>query len=493
MLDYILAIDAGTTGVRACGFSAKDLTLIYSSYKEISISYPAANSVEQNATEIIDKIKACIKEVCKHIDGSCLAIGITNQRETILCWDKDSLKPVYNAIVWQDKRTTDYCQQLAEDPQISKLIRNKTGLVIDPYFSATKIKWLLQNLNLNPSKIRIGTVDSWIIENLRQPFSGTHISDYSNASRTMLFDIHNLNWSPELLEIFGIPKEILPETVPSGYHFGTIDKNLSESLGFKNPPKILSVLGDQQSALFGQGCFSKSLVKATFGTGSFVLMNVGSEPPSSPEGLLTTIAWAIKEPSVTYALEGSNLVSGAAIKWMRDSLGLIQNSQELEPLALSVPDAGQVCFVPAFVGLGSPFWDPSARGFITGITQGTTKAHLARALVEALVFQVKDITEAMKNYAITPTKVRVDGGASKMNLLCQLLADTLEIPVQRPLITEATALGTAALSGVMLDLWDLQALSNILAPATNFTPEPNNYLKTKYAFWQKCITRAKQS
>lgn len=491
-MDYVLALDAGTTGVRACVFNPATFEIVSSSYQELTLFHPYQDTVEQDPVEIIEKLKMCIKKAVTSVEGRCLAIGITNQRETIVCWNRHDKRPVYNAIVWQDKRSQKYCQQLSSNHKIRETIRTKTGLVIDPYFSATKIQWILSNLKLDPNQIKVGTVDSWIIENLTENTDNLHFTDFSNASRTLLFNIETLTWDKDLLDVFEIPEVILPQCLPSKSNFGQIKNELANFLNIKGSPKIASVLGDQQSALFGQACFEPSLTKATFGTGSFVLMNLGSELISPIEGLLTTVSWAFNEKDTFYALEGSNLVSGSAIKWLRDNIKLIKQSADLEPLAKTVQDSASVVFVPAFVGLGSPHWDPNAKAMILGLTQGVTPGHIARALIEAMVFQTKDIIQSMKQSSIMPTAIKIDGGASQMNLLAQMLADSTGIEVQRPKSIEATALGTAYLAAIWTDLCDLETLKQLSHPTDVFLPQQDNsYLDSKYNAWLDAINRVK--
>ncbi|WP_038042748.1 glycerol kinase GlpK [Thermosipho africanus] len=445
---YILALDQGTTSSRAILFNEKG-EYVYGLNKEYRQIYPRPGWVEHDPYDILNSQIEVAKKVVETVGAENIAaIGITNQRETTILWDKNTGKPVYNAIVWQCRRTASICDDLKEKGY-EKLIKEKTGLVVDAYFSGTKIKWILDNVEGVREKaergdILFGTVDSWLIWNLTG--GKVHVIDYSNASRTMLFNLKTLDWDDEILEILNIPRAILPKPMPSSYVYG-----YTEIFGGKIP--IAGDAGDQQASLFGQTCFEKGMVKNTYGTGCFILMNTGDTPYYSNSGLLTTIAWGVDD-KVEYALEGSIFVAGAAVQWLRDNLKLIDNAAETEDLAKSVPDSGDLYFVPAMVGLGAPYWDMYARGLLIGITRGTTKAHIVRAVLESIAYQTRDVLEVMSKEAeINMGTLRVDGGASNNNFLMQFQADILGVPVERPEVTETTALGAAYLAGLAVGLW----------------------------------------
>ncbi len=447
MPKYILSLDQGTTSSRAILFSPSGEHVSSAAY-EFEQIFPYDGWVEHNPSEIwgseLRAIKAAMKKVGASADDIA-AIGITNQRETTVVWERDTGNPVSNAIVWQCRRTAEFCDALKKTGH-EHTIRKKTGLLIDSYFSAAKLKWILDHTpgarsRAAQGELCFGTVDSWLIFNLTG--GKVHATDYSNASRTMLFNIHTLDWDDELLSLFDIPRAILPEVHPSSYRFGLTDKKL---LGREIP--ISGVAGDQQAALFGQNCTTPGSVKNTYGTGGFLLMNTGETPVESQNGLLTSIAWGL-DGKVTYALEGSVFICGAAIQWLRDAVGLLESSAESEQLAMSVKDSGGAYFVPAFVGLGTPYWDPYARGALFGITRGTTKAHIVRAVLESMALQTADVLAVMQKDADkTLTSLRVDGGASANDLLLQIQADLLNVPILRPACIETTALGAAALAGL---------------------------------------------
>ncbi|ONN27408.1 glycerol kinase [Thermosipho affectus] len=445
---FILALDQGTTSSRAILFdeSGKDVFVKNKEYRQI---YPRPGWVEHDPFDILNSQIEVAKLAVDTVGvENIAAIGITNQRETTILWDKRTGKPVYNAIVWQCRRTAEICDDLKEKGY-EKLIKEKTGLVVDAYFSGTKIKWILDNVegvkeDAKRGNILFGTVDSWLIWNLTG--GRVHVIDYSNASRTMLFNINTLQWDEEILEILDIPKSILPTPVPSSMVYGYTD-----IFGGKIP--IAGDAGDQQASLFGQTCFDKGMIKNTYGTGCFILMNTGEKPYYSNSGLLTTIAWGV-DGKVEYALEGSIFIAGAAVQWLRDNLKLIDAAYETEEIAMSVPDSGELYFVPAMVGLGAPYWDMYARGLLIGITRGTTKAHIVRAVLESIAYQTRDVLEVMaKESGINMGTLRVDGGASNNNFLMQFQADILGIPVERPQITETTALGAAYLAGLATGVW----------------------------------------
>ena len=453
MEKYILALDQGTSSSRAIVFDRHGQTKAVSQ-KEFTQIFPKPGWVEHNPMEIWSSQAAVIAEAITSIDINGLniaAIGITNQRETTIVWDAETGNPVYNAIVWQDRRTSEYCDSLKKDGR-TDLIRSKTGLIIDAYFSATKVRWILENVpgarqKAEEGKLRFGTVDTWLIWMLTR--GETHVTDVSNASRTMLFNIHTLQWDKELLELFNIPESMLPEVKSSSEVYGYTKTTL-----FAHEVPIAGIAGDQQAALFGQMCTEPGSVKNTYGTGCFLLMNSGERPIMSSNNLLTTVAWKIGD-TVNYALEGSIFVAGSVVQWLRDGLGIIKSSSEVEELAASVPDNGGVYYVPALTGLGAPHWDQYAKGSIYGISRGTTAAHIARAALEGIAFQTMDIVNAMqKDAGITLKELKVDGGASRNNLLMQFQADVLETSVIRPTVTETTALGAAYLAGLAVGYWE---------------------------------------
>jgi glycerol kinase len=439
----ILAIDAGTTGVRTIAIDEAGRPAGWA-YREFPQHFPRPGWVEHDPADIWDAVQATMAEVRAALDGPVAAIGITNQRETVVVWDRRTGQPLHRALVWQDRRTAAVCESLAEHlPEV----RRRTGLVLDPYFSATKVAWLFGEggVTLGPDVV-VGTVDSWLLWQL----TGEHVTDTTNASRTSLFDIRELRWSEELCEVFGVPPGVLPEVRPSCGRFGT-----TTLLDQPGGVPVSGVAGDQQAALFGQACVRPGMAKNTYGTGSFVLMNVGDTCPEPVEGLLTTVAWTLDgQPGATYALEGAVFVTGAAVQWLRDELQIIGDAAETEALAASIETTDGVYLVPGFTGLGSPWWDPYARGTIVGITRGTGRAHLARAALEAMAFQTRDVVEAMTAAAGRDVvALRVDGGASENGLLLQLQADQLGVPVQRPVVRETTALGAAYLAGLAEGVW----------------------------------------
>jgi len=451
-MPVVLAIDAGTTGVRTIAFD-EHLRPGASSYREFPQHFPRPGWVEHDPEEIWSATLATLTEVARETTdggGTVAGIGITNQRETVVVWDRTSGAPLHRAIVWQDRRTAARCDELREQG-VEPLVRATTGLVLDPYFSATKLEWLLREGGVEAGpNLMFGTVDAWLLWRLTGGTAGgVHATDPSNASRTLLFDIDALDWSDDLLTLFGVPRSCLPEVLASSGRFGTTAPDHAGGLAVP----VSGIAGDQQAALFGQACFEPGMTKNTYGTGSFVLMNLGTAHPTPVEGLLTSVAWRIGDET-TYAMEGAIFVTGAAIQWLRDGLGVIAEAAEVGPLAASVPDAGGVVFVPAFTGLGSPWWDPYARGTVLGLTRGTGRAHLARAVVEAMAWQTRDVVDAVTSASgRTVTELRADGGASVMDVLCQLQADVLGVPVRRPTVKETTALGAASLAGIAEGVW----------------------------------------
>lgn len=452
MSKYILSLDQGTTSSRAIVFN-HDGEIVAIAQKEFTQIYPTAGWVEHDPLEIWSTQLSVAAEVIVKAGLSATdinSIGITNQRETTVVWDRETGKPIYNAIVWQDRRTADYCDSIRKQG-LSQKIQDKTGLIIDSYFSATKAKWILENVEgarekADAGKLAFGTIDTWLIWNLTG--GKTHVTDVSNASRTMMYNIHDLTWDEELLALFGIPKSMLPEVKSSSEVYGETAGNI---LAAKLP--IAGIAGDQQSALFGQMCTEIGMVKNTYGTGCFMLMNIGKTPKISVNNLLTTIAWKING-EVCYALEGSIFIGGAVVQWLRDELGMISKSADVETLAKKVPDTQGVYIVPAFAGLGAPHWDQHARGTITGLTRGTNKSHLARAALESIAYQTMDVLKAMEADAgVAIAELRVDGGATANNLLMQFQADLLNCKVIRPEVTEVTAIGAAYLAGLATGFW----------------------------------------
>jgi glycerol kinase len=453
MEKYILALDQGTTSSRAMLFDRKGV-IQYTSQSEFTQIFPKPGWVEHNPDEIWNTQMNVAADAISGLGikaNAVAGIGITNQRETTIIWDRKTSIPVYNAIVWQDRRTSDFCDELIA-LGLQERIREKTGLVVDAYFSATKIKWILDHVEgvrnrADRGELAFGTVDSWLV--WKMTGGRCHVTDVSNASRTMLYNINTLAWDEELLGIFGIPKSILPEVRDSSEVYGITDTVL-----LPDGIAISGIAGDQQAAMFGQMCIDEGMVKNTYGTGCFILLNTGSKPFISKNNLVTTIGWKIGI-ELSYALEGSIFIAGAAVQWLRDGLGIIGSSSEVESLALSVPNNGDVYFVPAFTGLGAPYWDSNARGLLTGISRGTTKAHIARAALEAMAFQTMDVLRVMEqDTGIKIKELRVDGGASVNNLLMQFQADLAGIPVIKPSITETTALGAAYLAGLSTGFWD---------------------------------------
>ena len=452
MKKYIVSLDQGTTSSRTIIFD-KDGAIVSVAQKEFPQIFPQPGWVEHNPREIWSSQASTIIEALTNAAISTeeiAGVGITNQRETTLVWDAETGQPVYNAIVWQDRRTADYCNSLT-DAGWKDRIREKTGLIPDAYFSATKIRWILNNVEgarekAEAGRLRFGTVDTWLIWNLTK--GEVHVTDVSNASRTMLFNIHTLQWDEELLQLFDIPESMLPKVCASSEIYGYTNTSI-----VSRPIPIAGIAGDQQAALFGQMCTEAGSVKNTYGTGCFLLMNTGDKAILSKNNLLTTIAWKIGD-EVTYALEGSIFVGGSVVQWLRDGLGVIKKSCDIEELALSVPDNGGVYFVPALTGLGAPYWDPFAKGTITGITRGTTLGHIARAADEGIAFQTMDIVEAMKKDAgVELGALKVDGGASRDNYMMQVQADLLGTRVIRPTIVETTAKGAAYLAGLAVGFW----------------------------------------
>lgn len=490
MQKYILALDQGTTSSRAIVFdhSGKICSV---AQKEFTQHFPKPGWVEHDPNEIWSSEAAVIAEAISAIDINGLdiaAIGITNQRETTIVWDIDTEEPIYNAIVWQDRRTAEYCDKLKAQGLVDK-VREKTGLIIDAYFSGTKIKWILDNVpgareRAEKGKLRFGNVDSWLVWRLTR--GEVHCTDVTNASRTMLFNINTLQWDDDLLKLLDIPRSMMPEVKSSSEVYGHTKTTI-----FAHEVPIAGIAGDQQSALFGQMCLTPGSIKNTYGTGCFVMLNIGDKPLLSKNKLLTTVAWKIGD-EVKYALEGSIYVGGSVVQWLRDGLGFIKSSSEVEELASSVPDSGGVYFVPALTGLAAPYWDQYARGTIVGITRGTTRAHIARAALDGIAFQTYDIAQAMARDLGAPlTELKVDGGASRNNLLMQFQSNLLGIPVVRPKITETTALGAAYLAGLAVGFWkNIDEIKSQWQVERTFNPVPENEeIENAKKGWQDAIQR----
>lgn len=490
MEKYILALDQGTSSSRAIVFNHEG-RIMASAQKEFPQHFPQPGWVEHDPKDIWSSEASVVAEAitAMGINGLNIAgIGITNQRETTIVWDAETGEPVYNAIVWQDRRTSAYCDSLKAQ-NLTAYIREKTGLIIDAYFSATKVRWILENVEgarerAEAGKLRFGTVDSWLIWNLTR--GGKHVTDVSNASRTMLFNINTLQWDEELLELFGIPASMMPEVHSSSEVYGYTKTTI-----FAHEVPIAGIAGDQQAALFGQMCTTPGSVKNTYGTGCFLLMNTGEKPILSKNNLLTTVAWKIGE-TVNYALEGSIFVAGSVVQWLRDGLGIIKSSSEIEALAETVPDNGGVYFVPALTGLGAPYWDQYAKGCVYGITRGTTAAHIARAALEGIAFQTMDIVNAMeKDAGVTLAELKVDGGASRNNLMMQFQADILGAEVIRPKVTETTAMGACYLAGLATGYWEnLGEIKKQWEAETIFGPKAaeEDILREK-AGWKDAVRR----
>lgn len=486
---FIISLDQGTTSSRAIlvDHKANIRGMVQKEFKQI---FPKSGWVEHDPKEIIASQMQVLQELLdqEHVEATeILAIGITNQRETTVVWDKITGEPVYNAIVWQDKRTASICEHL-KNSGFTEHVKKTTGLVIDSYFSGTKVKWILDNVEgakkkAEAGELLMGTIDTWLVWNMTKEHN--HITDYTNASRTMIYDIVNLKWDEKMLEALGIPVSMLPEVKPSAAHFGDY-----EYMGVKIP--IAGIAGDQQAALFGQACFKKGTAKNTYGTGCFMLMNTGEEPQFSKNGLLTTIAYGLNG-KVNYALEGSIFIAGAAIQWLRDGLELIEHAEETEALADSIDGENPVYIVPAFAGLGAPYWDMYARGAIFGLTRDTGKAHIAKATLESLAYQTKDILKAMEDDSgIQLKNLRVDGGACANNHLMQFQADILDSEVHRPEVIESTAMGAAFLAGIQIGLWEQSNIDQKRPMNRIFKPTFDRVKRKRlYKKWQKAVERSK--
>ena len=490
---YILAIDQGTTSSSALLFDEEGQA-VSSAYQEVPQIFPQPGWVEHDPQELLHTCLTVAHEALQKVGvaaSQVRGVGITNQRETTVVWERHTGKTVSNAIVWQCRRTAPLCEELKQRG-MSQPIREKTGLIIDAYFSATKLRWILDHIPQGQHRARqgellFGTVDSWLIWKLTG--GNVHITDYSNACRTMLFNIHTLQWDKELLAALEIPEAVLPRVMLSSQVYG---ETIAGFLGDSRVP-LAAVVGDQQAALFGQACHESGMAKNTYGTGSFVLLNTGNRPIPSRKGLITTIAWGLPD-GVSYAMEGSIFVTGAAVQWLRDGLGLIKDVAESEGLASAVPNTGGVYFVPALVGLGAPYWDMYARGTIIGLTRGTTKEHLARATLEAIAYQTRDVVDTMEAEAdLRIPLLRVDGGGTANTFLMQFQADILGIPVQRAAVPETTALGAAYLAGLAVGLWrDTADISRRWSAAETYQPSiSTDERETLYADWKRAVERAR--
>jgi len=490
----ILALDQGTTSSRAIVFG-RDGGVLGADQRELTQTFPQPGWVEHDPEEIwesqLETARGALRNA-RVAAADVAALGITNQRETTIVWDRATGKPLANAIVWQDRRTAEACDALRRDERTARLVTERSGLVLDPYFSATKIAWLLQHIQgarerAERGELAFGTVDAWLVWKLTG--GARHVTDVTNASRTLLFDIQALRWSDELLAAFGIPRAMLPEILPSSADFGTA---LPEMLG--GPIRIAGVAGDQQAALAGQAGFAPGVAKNTYGTGSFVVLNTGERVVRSTHGVLSTVAFAFERGRATYALEGAILSTGSAVQWLRDGLRLIERSSDVERLAREVPDSGDCWFVPAFTGLGAPYWDPHARGALVGITRGTTRAHVARAVLESMAYQTADVIAAMQRDAGAPVaELRVDGGASANDLAMQLQADVLGVPVVRPRIVETTALGAAYLAGLHVGFWpDVETVARQWREDARFTPAMDAARRTTLVSrWHDAVARSR--
>jgi glycerol kinase len=488
-MKHIIALDQGTTSSRAVLFDETG-KIVGVAQQEFSQLFPKSGWVEHDPAEILNSQTTVFQKVIHDNNvavDSIEAIGITNQRETSVLWDKNTGAPVYNAIVWQDKRTAGICEDLKKRG-LASYVSDNTGLVIDSYFSATKIKWMMDNVpgvrqRARQGELAFGTIDSWLIWNLTGGKS--HVTDYTNASRTMLYNIRNLDWDPRLLEELEIPRSILPQVLPSAAHFG------NWRIGNKEIP-IAGVAGDQHAALFGQACFEPGMVKNTYGTGCFMLMNTGSEIQLSKNGLVTTIAWGL-DGNVEYALEGSVFIAGAAVQWLRDSLHMIDQSKDSEYFAMKALGSNEVYMVPAFAGLGAPYWDMYARGAIFGLTRDTGKDHIIKATLESMAYQTKDILNAMQEDAgIKLGTLKVDGGACANNILMQFQADILGVAVERPKVIESTAMGAAFLAGIQCGLWRKEDIMGNRKIEKIFEPEMDERTRDKlYRGWLKAVARTK--
>ncbi|MFS0862671.1 glycerol kinase GlpK [Fredinandcohnia sp. 179-A 10B2 NHS] len=492
MEQYILSLDQGTTSSRAILFNQKG-GIVHTAQKEFTQIFPKPGWVEHNANEIWGSILSVMATVLSEADikaKQIAGIGITNQRETAVVWEKETGHPIYNAIVWQSRQTTEICEELKANG-LQDTFRQKTGLLIDPYFSGTKVKWILENVagarkKAEQGELLFGTIDTWLIWKL----SGgkAHVTDYSNASRTLMYNIHDLKWDEELLEHLSVPKSMLPEVRPSSHVYA----HTASHHFFGQEVPIAGAAGDQQAALFGQACYDEGMVKNTYGTGCFMLMNTGEKAVNSSHGLLTTIAWGVNG-KIEYALEGSIFVAGSAIQWLRDGLRMVKDANDTESYAAKVESTSGVYVVPAFVGLGTPYWDSDVRGAVFGLTRGTSKEHFIRATLESLAYQTRDVLTAMvADAGISLKTLRVDGGAVKNNFLMEFQSDMIGVPVERPMIQETTALGAAYLAGLAVGYWKDQAeIAAQWKMDRTFTPKmEGQQVEDLYAGWKKAVLAA---
>ncbi len=497
MKKYVLALDQGTTSSRAILFDKKG-NICYKAQHEFTQIYPHTGWVEHNPMEILFSQLQSVMEVLAQAKANATdidSIGITNQRETTIVWDKSTGKPIYNAIVWQCRRTADTCEKIKEDAELTQYIKDHTGLVVDAYFSATKIKWILDNVTgarelAEKGQLLFGTVETWLIWNLTG--GAVHITDYSNASRTMLFDVDKLCWDEYLCKKLDIPMSMLPSAEPSSKVYGTVGKNVMGIEDLAGVP-ISGAIGDQPAALFGQGCFESGQAKNTYGTGCFLLMNTGDKRVESKNNLVTGVAWGIGD-KVTYAIEGSAFNAGSVIKWLRDDLHLIPSARRCDELAESVPNSNGVYFVPAFTGLGAPYWDMYARGTIVGLTRGANSAHICRSVLEAITYQMTDLLEAMKQDSnIELSELRVDGGASVSDIMMQIQADMIRTNVNRPKMVETTAIGAAYLAGLATGFWkSTDEISKIREVDKVFEPKMDIEKREKrYRGWLRAVERSR--
>ncbi len=484
MAGLVVAIDAGTTGIRSTAVNHAGQIVAFA-YREFTQYFPQPGWVEHDADEIWQVTLATLAELAPQLREPVVAIGITNQRETVVVWDRKTEQPLHNAIVWQDRRTASLCSELADAGHLD-MVRARTGLVLDPYFSGTKLRWLFRDGGVPvTADTAVGTIETWLIYKLSGGVA--HVTEPSNASRTLLFDLDTMDFSEDLCELFEVPMHVLPQIVTSSGRFAVTGADLPVGAGIP----ISGAAGDQQAALFGQACFEPGDAKNTYGTGSFVLMNVGAQRPAPADGLLTSVAWSLPGEAPTYCTEGAIFVTGAAVQWLRDGLGIIDKASDLEPLARQCENTGDVFFVPALTGLGSPWWDPTARGAIVGLTRGTGRPEIARAVIEAMVHQTRDVVDAMQAISGTRLKrLRVDGGASAMDLMLQMQADQLGVRVERPVNQQTTVMGAAFLAGIAEGFWDISAASTAWELDRAFIADAEVDRSTHHARWQQAVQRS---
>lgn len=486
MSGVVIAIDAGTTGIRSAAVDASG-EIISFAYREFTQHFPQPGWVEHDATEIWQTTLATLTELAAQINEPVAAVGITNQRETIVAWDRQTGQPLHRAIVWQDRRTADRCRALTDAGHLD-MVRRRTGLVLDPYFSGTKAAWLFEDGGVSTGPdTAVGTIDTWLIWNLTG--GAAHVTEPSNASRTLLFDIDDMAFNDELCDALGVPMHVLPEVRSTSGRFGVTTSDFPFGAGIP----ISGAAGDQQSALFGQGCFAPGDAKNTYGTGSFVLMNLGHDRPAPVDGLLTSVAWTLSGERPVYCAEGAIFVTGAAVQWLRDGLQIIEQARDLEPLAQQCDDTGDVWFVPALTGLGSPWWDPDARGTIVGLTRGTGRPEIARSVIASIVHQTRDVVDAMaESSSSTLARLRVDGGASAMDTMLQMQADQLGVTVERPVNQQTTVMGAAFLAGIAEGFWSSTAdVSAAWKLDQAFTPDPAADRTRAHSRWHQAVERSR--